>query len=344
MSNETLINQLNQLREIYIQQQKAAATLQTTLKNITTAQSKTQKAFLDYIAQNAGVDVHPVQETFASLRLKEMVVDPLLPDLRRELKMLTALTGALKDAVAALRSEPVDVVRLDKAIIILQGMQQQDVAALLPEMLQELELGQRQLGDEFGRKLRDALAGQGISIGGRAPKFEIDRFELEANFAKRFITLRYGKDVVVPRASITVEAAIKAYDSASKAVMGRNQNGQTWIAQLYEAYELARRKRGMGGTRVNIVDCYVEMVLLRQGRAFSSEPSKRTFSDYTRAQFVYDFYEFAQRQRFMHNGQVVKAHVASKSQTDSAAKSMWMVDGDSPYDGRYIADVEFEKE
>jgi hypothetical protein len=214
----------------------------------------------------------------------------------------------------------------------------------VPELNQELELAQRLLGGEFGRKLKDALAAQGIEFGGRAPKFEIGRFELEANFAKRFITLRYGKDVVVPRAPITVEAAIKAYDGASKAIMGRNQNGQNWIDQFYEAYEVARRKRDIGGTRLNIVDCYIELVILRQGRAFSSEPSKRTFTDYSRAQFIYDFYEFAQRQRFAHNRQVVKAHIASKSQTDSPTKSMWMVDGNSPYDGRYIADVEFEKE
>jgi hypothetical protein len=85
-------------------------------------------------------------------------------------------------------------------------------------------------------------------------------------------------------------------------------------------------------------------VLLRQGRAFASEPSKRTFTDYTRAQFLYDFYEFAHRQRLVYDGQSVKAHSATKSQTDSAAKSMWVVEGDSPYDGRYIADIEFVKE
>ena len=35
---------------------------------------------------------------------------------------------------------------------------------------------------------------------------------------------------------------------------------------------------------------------------------------------------------------------AVKSQTDNPAKSMWIVEGDSPYDGRYIADVEFTKD
>ncbi|MEO8392066.1 MAG: hypothetical protein ABI700_03650 [Chloroflexota bacterium] len=344
MLNETLISQLDDLREAYIQQQKAAASLQKTLKAVTDTQSKAQKSLRDYGAQNTGVKISGAQSTFGQLRLKEDTIDPLLPDLRRELKTLTGMISALKDASAALHSEPVDIVRLDKAMALLQTVQQHNILDLLPELGQELELAQRALGDEFGAKLRDALAGQGISIGGRAPKFEIGRFELEANFAKHFVILRYGKDVVVPRASITVEASVKAYQSAAKAISGRNQDGKAWIAQFYEADQRARRKLGSDGTRINIVDCYVELAFLRQGRAFLIEPSKRTFSDYSRAQFIYDFYEFANNQRLAHNGQVVRAHSATKSQADNPAKSMWIVEGDTPYDGRYIADVEFEKE
>lgn len=344
MPDETLLGQLDILRETYVQQQKATAALQTAFKAVTDAQSKAQKALRDFSTQDIGIDVGGAQEAFAQTRLREDVIEPLLPDLRRELKSLATLTGALKDGATALRGEPVDVARLDKAITLLQTFKQQHIRDLLPQLGEELGLAQRALGDEFGQKLRSALVEQSIQIGGRAPKFEIGRFALEANFARRFIMLLYGRDVVVPRASITVEAAIKAYQGASKAVMGRNQDGKAWITQFYEAYQTARRKRSTDGARINIVDCYIELVLLRQGRAFSSEPSKRTFTDYTRAQFIYDFYEFTHSQRLAHNNQVVKAHSATKSQTDSPTKSMWIVEGDTPYDGRYIADVEFVKE
>lgn len=183
-----------------------------------------------------------------------------------------------------------------------------------------------------------------MTIGGRPPRFEIGRFELDANFARRACVLRYGKDIVAPHVSITVDATVKAYQSAVKAIQGRAVDGATWMAQLADAYQMAQRKRASTNSRVNIVDVYIEMVLLRQGRAFASEPSKRTFIDYSRAQFIYDFYEFTGRQRLAHKAQVVKAHSATKSQTDSPAKSMWIVEGDSPYDERYIADIEFVKE
>ncbi len=343
MPNQPMLDELDALRETYTQQYKAASALQTTLKAVTEAHTKAQKALRDFSAHDAGVEVAGAQEAFAQTRLREDI-DPLLPDLRRKLKELAALASALKEAASALRTEPVDVARLDKATTLLQTFKQGDVVALLPQLGEELDLAQRGLADEFGQKLRDALAERGIQLGGRAPKFEIGRFELEANFARRSLTLRYGKEIVVPRAPITVEAVAHAYQTASKAVTGRNQDGKAWIAQFHEAYQTARRKRIASGPRINIVDCYVELALLRQSRAFFGEPSKRTFTDYTRAQFAYDFYDFTNRQRLAHEGHVVKAHSATKSQTDSPTKSMWIVEGDAPYDGRYIADVEFVAE
>jgi hypothetical protein len=346
MPNETLISQLDSLRETYVQREKTAAGLQAAFKLTTNAHGKTQKALGDYGAQDATVDVRAAQAAFAALRLKEDAIDPLLPDLRREIKALAGVTSALKEATAALRSIPVDVVRLDKAATHLQSFKEQPVVDLLPALQQELDLAQRALGDEFGQKLRGALAELGVAIGGRAPKFVLGRFELDANFAKRAAVLRYGKDIVVPHVPITVDATLKAYQGATKLISGRTQDGAAWMAQFAEAYQVARRKRERAADekRVNIVDVYLELVLSRQGRAFASEPSKRTFTDYTRAQFIFDFYEFTNRRRVAHNGQVVKTHGATKSQTDNPAKSMWIVEGDGPYDGRYVADVEFDKE
>ncbi|HMA36155.1 MAG TPA: hypothetical protein VKY74_16995 [Chloroflexia bacterium] len=344
MPNEVLISQLDQLRDTYAQKQKAVAGLQAGLKAVTDAHGKAQKALREVSAQHLAIDVDAAQQAFARARLKEEAIDPLLPDLRRDLKSLAALSGALRDAAAALRTEPVDVVRLEKARTVLQASRQPEILDRLPELGAELDLAQRGLGDEFGGRLRTALAEQGITIGGRAPKFEIGRFELEANFAKRALVLRYGKDVVVPHIPITVEAAMRAYQGAAKAIAGRNLDGAAWIAQFHDAYQVARHKRGTTHSRVNIVECYLELVILRQSRAFFSAPSKHTFVDYTRAQFIYDFYEFTNRRRQAVGGQVVRVHVATKSQAEKPALSMWIVEGDTPYDGRYFADVEFAKD
>ncbi len=344
MPNEILLNQLTQLTDAYSLRQKRANAVQSSFKLVTNTHNKTLKALRDYAEHDTTVDVQAALNAFMRVRIKEEAIDPLTPDLRREIKSLATLVAAIKESANALRAEPVDVVRLDKALTALQASKESPVMELIPELQAELDLAQRALGDEFGQKLRDALQTLGVTIGGRPPKFEIGRFELDANFAKRASVLRYGKDIVAPHVSITVDATVKAHQSAVKAIQGRTVDGATWMAQLFDAYQMAQRKRASTNSRVNIVDVYIEMVLLRQSRAFASEPSKRTFTDYSRAQFIHDFYEFTGRQRLAHKGQVVKAHSATKSQTDSPAKSMWIVEGDSPYDGRYIADIEFVKE
>src|SRR5205823_6681905 len=129
------------------------------------AHVKAQKTLRDLSAQNAGIPggaVTGALDVFTESRLKEEAIDPLLPDIRRELKTLATLTGALKDATAALRTEPVDVVRLDKALNVLHSFKQENVREMLPQLREELDLAQRVLGDEFGQKLRMALLEQGI--------------------------------------------------------------------------------------------------------------------------------------------------------------------------------------
>jgi hypothetical protein len=343
MPNEPLLLQLTQLTDSYSLRQKRANAVQAAFKLTGDALAKTQRALRDYAEHDTTVDVQAAQEAFGRVRVKEEGIDPLAADLRREIKGLATLIAALKESATALRAEPVDVVRLDKALAAIQASKEPGVAEVIPELQGELDLAQRALGDEFGQKLRAALQALGVAIGGRPPKFEIGRFELDANFAKRAAVLRYGRDIVAPHVSITVDATVKAYQAAAKAIQGRSVDGAAWIAQLYDAYQNVRRKREISGPRVNIVDVYIELVILRQGRNFAVEPSKRTFSDYSRAQFIYDFYEFTSRQRLTHQGQVVMVHASTKSQTDSPAKSMWIVQGDSPYDGRYFSDIEFVK-
>jgi hypothetical protein len=223
-------------------------------------------------------------------------------------------------------------------------LQDADLAELMPALAQTLQQAQAQLGNEFGEALRHALREMGIEVTGRPPRFEIGRFELEADFVNRNGALSYGKTLIVPKIKLSLEAVIKAYQQEAKTIEGRNEDGTRWMQNLYEAWNLARRKSERSTARINIVDCYYEMVLLRQGRNFNSAPSKRSFVDYSRAQFAFDFDEFTRRQRLAYEGQVVNAHTAMKSQADSPSKSLWIVEGNNPHDGRYIGDIEFVKD
>jgi hypothetical protein len=347
MSIEPLIAALEQVRDTYSQRQRATGGLLAALKGTTSAIGKASRSLRDYAEQNGTPSsaLGQAQQAFGTLRLKEEVIDPLLPELRREEKAIGTLVTALKDALVALRGESVDVIKLSRAYGALQNSKLQDdtLAALVPELDQILQQAQHSLGDTFGVALRHALAEQGITLGGRPPDFEIGPFMLNANFVTRTAVLNYGKNLVNRRVPLSVEAVIKAYQAATKAIMGRNEDGARWIEQLYQAWETVRKKRGTTEPRANIVECYLEMVLLRQPRAFRSTPSKGGFAEYTRAQFAYDFFTFTNQQGLEYKGLRAFGTGATKSQTDNPERSFWIVEGDNPHYGRYISDVKFDR-
>src|SRR5215203_2944812 len=111
MPNDSLITALQTLREDYSQRQKAANSLIAALKGKSSAFGKIQQALGDYAANNPDGDstLAQVQQTFG---MAQETVNPLTANLGREAKSLAAFTGALKGAIAALSSDPVDVVRL----------------------------------------------------------------------------------------------------------------------------------------------------------------------------------------------------------------------------------------
>lgn len=349
MSDQTLMNALTDLLDIYTQRSRATGNLIAGLKGVNSTINKTNRTLGEYANQNTNLDealLAQAQQAFDDLHFKDDISDLLMPDLRREANALGAQIGALKEAAAALQGDIVDVIKLDHAYqsFLNSPLHDDDLKALMPALTQTLEQAQARLGDDFGVALRDAMAEMGIEVGGRPPRFEIGRFEIVADFINRTASISYGKTLVVPRLKLSLDTLVKTYQTELKTIEGRSEDSQRWLEQLYQSWELARRKNERNSARVNIVDCYYELVLLRQSRAFNTAPSKRSFVDYSRAQFTYDFDQFTRRQRLAYNGQVAYAHTATKSQAESTSKSLWIVEGTSPHDGRYVADIEFVKE
>jgi hypothetical protein len=348
MPDPSLITQLESLRDAYSQRQRGINALVSTLQNLNKAFNKAHKSLRDYAettnaARSAPAALDASLGAFGETRLKEGAIDPLLPDLRREAKSLTGIVGALKDALAALRGESVDVVRLGKAYSALQGMNSLDetVRSVLPGLAAELNEAQNALGNTFGAALRDAFAEQGIEVVGRVPHLEIGRFEIVPDFLSRHASLSYGKEMLARRIPLSVEAVLKAYQRAEKDIVRRTEDGATWIRQFHDAWQAAKLGRG-ADLRANVVECYFEMVMLRQRRSFRATPSKSAFVDYSRAQFAFDLDQFVNRRRLDYKGLRPALHVAIKANTDNAEKSLWVVEGNGPHEGRYIGDVIFE--
>jgi hypothetical protein len=347
--NDVLIAQLDSLRETYNGRLRATNGLLAALKATTDAFGKTGRSLREYAEAGASVTdmdkLANAREAFETQRIKDDAVDPLRPELRREVKSLGATTTALRDAAASLRGEIVDVVKLDGALPALQAARGQDeaLAALLPVLNDELLKGQAALGATFGVALRHAMREKGIEPGGKPPRFALGRFDVAADFAKRTASVSYGKEVALKRVPLGVDAIVAAYERAYKSVEGRTENPERWVELFRDAWNLARLRRGASGSdRANIVDCYFELTLLRQSKNFRIEPTKGGFAEYGRAQFAHDFRQFSGR-RHAYKGEYFSAHESSKGETDRADKSIWILSGDNPYEGHYMSDITYDK-
>lgn len=350
MSIEPLVNALDSMREQYAQRQKLSNNLQNALKGSTSALGKAERALRSYAEQNGATNntsvIDQARRTITGTRLKDDAIDPLMPDLRREAKLYTNLTAGLKDAATALRGESIDVVKLGRALQALQGVKIQDrtLAEILPQLEEELDRAQQQLSTTFGLPLRHAFEAQGIELGGRPPRFEIGRFEIDTNFSTRSAAILYGKEVVVKRVPLSTEAIVKAFQKAQKSILDRNEDPARWIEQLHTAWEYVRRKRAISEPRANIIECYIELLMIRQPRAFRLGPAKNTLAEYSRAQFAYDFAEFTSGRAPEFRGLRAFGLSATKSTADNPERSIWIVNGIAPHDGQYIADLKFDRD
>ncbi len=346
MPDSNMISALESLQNTYTQRQKQANGLLIAVKNAVTTSARLNKNLTEYAPQSAIKDkIEQAQQTLSSIQIKEDVADLVTSDLRREAKLLTVISLALKSAVGVLRADTVDVVKLNQAYQALRDTRSNDEALrqILPALERELVEAQNALGDSFGRDLRDALAERDIQIGGRVPRFEIGRFELNVDFARRAASLAYGKTLVVERIPLSIDTALKAYDGAFKLIIGRSEDGALWAKQLHEAWSNARCGRETADQRANVIDCYFGVFMARQKKTFRSAPRKAAVIDYTRAQFAYDLYEFTHHQRIPVGDLQIAVHTATKTEADTEERSLWVVEGDSPHDGRYIGSIEFKK-
>lgn len=138
MPREDLLLDLQALLAAYQDQRRAADALIARLRRANEPLNQARRALSDYAAQPIPAlsreQIAEAQQALEAIRFKETVSDVLLTDLRRESKMLATVIGALRDALATLTSDVVDVVRLDRAHQVLRAARLPDesLEAVLP--------------------------------------------------------------------------------------------------------------------------------------------------------------------------------------------------------------------
>ena len=278
-----------------------------------------------------------------SVREAQRTLEPQFKELRQTV-------SALKTAARLAESEKPDALPMHKALLKLE-----QAAAKLPDdalqaataaFRRETERALDALAFDFAKDLRDTFAGRGVEVDGRPPTLLVGDLILRIDVAARKAQWFYGQEPLTGRLQLSAAAIVTAYERQRKLIAQGESDPAEFLRELFATWhgELQGRSRKPAGNRLNLVDTYAKMTMARQSARFWNAPSRQTFKDYPRPQFVRDLVRAQAAPAFSVDGrrQRLRLGVATKSQADSSSRSVWLPSAAGGLDGTYYSDVTFE--
>lgn len=267
----------------------------------------------------------------------------------KAVKENTNTLKALNEVIKAMRDPVKNGIALGEAVA---AFQKSGGGILAPEVFESLtgllaDNAKQVLDDlsfTFARDLRLMLEVQGIPVSGANDRFIVEPFLIDVNKQQRNVNIKFGHEVLNSKPiGLDPERVVKALTSVRKSVTDREADVAELLKQLFTSCNrILASTRVPFGARVNVVECYRDVVWLRQSESFKRRPSKAAFADYPRAYFTYDVLQLRRRNLLKYESHSLHFGVATIDATNDEARSMWMPD--SAEDGRYIMDLYWTKE
>jgi hypothetical protein len=273
-------------------------------------------------------------------------------ELDPQFRALRNASGALNQAIKLAGQEQLDALAMQKALTKLQQagatVENESLQRAIAAFADTTQQGLDALAFEFAHNLRDAFEQRGQPVEGRPPTLVVGELVLTIDIAARKAQWLYGKEALTRPMPLSINTLLQAYDQQRKLIVERTTDVPAFLADLQRAWqELIDEKtkatgRKPANNRINIVETYSRLVMNRQSARFWNAPSRSTFRDYERPLFVRDLVLAQSAPTVTVNGQShrLRLGVASKSQAESASRSIWLPNG--PLDGEYYADLTFE--
>jgi hypothetical protein len=272
-------------------------------------------------------------------------------ELEPEFKTLRTALSALKAAARLAADEKQEALAMQKALVKLEQVapevDRESMTTAVHAFGQSTQEALGALAFEFARDLKEVFEEQGKSVSGRPPTLIIDPFVLQIDMAARKAQWFYGKEALTRPIPLSIKGIVKAYDQQYKKIVGREIKTADLLEELYKAWQdsMEKRTRKPQGGRINFVEVYSQLTLNRQATRFWNAPSRSTFKDYPRELFVRDMVllQDSGETTLTKEGQQYQLRLggATKSQADSAARSIWLPNG--AVDGEYYSDLTFEE-
>ena len=283
--------------------------------------------------ENLSADLSEIRKVLAGeVKLRSNVIKPLENALRA-LKDSHKNAVALAESVTSLENPPIELVLPDNYHSSIHQLKE-----IADENLAELEF-------TFARDLREAFAEKGITLGGNsASELIADLFVIKVDMRRKQVDMTFSRQPVSDKKiKLNVEQVMMAYERAKKDICERNVDSNGFLGELFEAYNrVLRLSEKPVGTRTIIVDCYRELIMVRQPASFRKTPSKQKFLDYPKTHFAFDMMQLRRSQQMVVDEHRLNLGTATIDVGSDSARAMFLATDAN--EGQFIQHLYFTKE
>ncbi len=270
--------------------------------------------------------------------------------LATEVKLRSSVIKPLENALRALKDPHKNAVALAEACLALE---KPPTGLTLPDNYQTLAENLKEIADEnlseleftFARDLREAFSEKGITLGGNsASELLAELFIIKVDMRGKQVDMTFSRQPVTDKKiKLNVEQVVSTYERARKDICERNVDFKVFLSELFEAYNrVLKLTEKPIGTRTIIVDCYRELIMVRQPVSFRKTPSKQKFLDYPKTHFAYDMMQLRRSQQMEFEGHRLNLGTATIDVGSDSARAMFLATAAN--EGQFIQHLYFTKE
>ena len=197
----------------------------------------------------------------------------------------------------------------------------------------------------FARDLREAFSAKGITLGGNsASELIAELFVIKVDMRRKQVDMTFSRQPVTDKKiKLNIEQVVAVYDRARREICERNIDLTGFLGELWEAYQRVLKLSDKSiGTRTIIVDCYRELIMVRQPASFRKTPSKQKFLDYPKTHFAFDMMQLRRSGQMIFDGHRLNLGTATIDVGSDSAKAMFLATDAN--EGQFIQHLYFTKE
>jgi len=267
-----------------------------------------------------------------------------------EVKLRNNVVKPLENAVRALKDPHKNAVALAEACAALEtppaGLDlPDDYQSLVEKLKKTADENLSELEFTFARDLREAFSEKGVTLGGSsASELIAELFIIKVDMRRKQVDMTFSRQPVTDKKiKLNVEQVVASFDRARREICERNVDLNALLGELFEAYNrvLKLTDKPMG-TRTIIVDCYRELIMVRQPASFRKTPSKQKFLDYPKTHFAYDMMELRRQKNMIYDGHHLNLGTATIDVGSDSARAMFLATDAN--EGQFIQHLYFTKE